>query len=462
MSKVISFLVSILFFSTLCVQQVAAIGAYTGPSCASQGILITVDTPANRLTDQAKAIIGIQQRIGVNVKIPDSVVQNTWEYYIIFLTHPDLTSEHITTFNNRILGSNPTRPETINGVLYRVYHWDLPTGLGKSSITGNVDNEYAIGLKHFEQSGAPTLPLINSSLGRGADICIGPEKQVTTTDTFLLYAGSCPLTMSDNYNSGTPITGTTVLNNVPSVAYGYRIDPGDHSTTINQKFRNPLKPVRITEIPGYNDLRFGDLQNQSIPLTPNPITGGSVNLPSQTRDNGTYTATIYVQQDCPTCGLKYVYACGSRVIKVGNAPTTPPTASGGTNSLASLAGGFNPNNAVLNGVIINAGKLAPASGKGCNNDNGVETAIGCVPTEPVALIKGVLTFSTRIAGGLTLLLMIFGAFEMITSAGNPDTLKKGQERFRDAIIGLLFIIFSVLLLQIIGVDILGIPGFKAP
>ena len=48
---------------------------------------------------------------------------------------------------------------------------------------------------------------------------------------------------------------------------------------------------------------------------------------------------------------------------------------------------------------------------------------------------------------------------MITSQGNPETVKKGQDQFSSAVIGLLFIIFSVLLLQFIGVDILSLPGF---
>ena len=56
-------------------------------------------------------------------------------------------------------------------------------------------------------------------------------------------------------------------------------------------------------------------------------------------------------------------------------------------------------------------------------------------------------------------MMILGVFGMITSAGNPDNLKAGQDRFTQALIGLLFVIFSVLIMQLIGVDILGIPGF---
>lgn len=96
---------------------------------------------------------------------------------------------------------------------------------------------------------------------------------------------------------------------------------------------------------------------------------------------------------------------------------------------------------------------------GLTGSGGVLTAVGCVPTDPVELVKSLLKVSVFIGGGLALLLMIYGAFLMITSAGNPDGVKKGSEQITNAVIGLLFIIFSVLLLQIIGVDILKIEGF---
>jgi hypothetical protein len=132
------------------------------------------------------------------------------------------------------------------------------------------------------------------------------------------------------------------------------------------------------------------------------------------------------------------------------------------------SGGFTANDALKNSVIkskcneddIKNGRCTSAAGITCNDDHGILTAIGCVPTEPKELIAGILRISTGAGGGIALLLMIFGAFQMITSAGSADALKAGQERFKDAIIGLLFIIFSVLLLQIIGVDILNIPGFS--
>lgn len=103
------------------------------------------------------------------------------------------------------------------------------------------------------------------------------------------------------------------------------------------------------------------------------------------------------------------------------------------------------------------GPTAPSAGISC--PGGLETAIGCIPTDPTEFVKGFLKFAVAIAGGIALLIMVFGSFKMITSAGNPDSLKEGQEMFTNAIIGLLFIIFSTLLLKIIGVDILGLGKF---
>lgn len=104
------------------------------------------------------------------------------------------------------------------------------------------------------------------------------------------------------------------------------------------------------------------------------------------------------------------------------------------------------------------GQVTSAAGQLCGG--GILTAIGCVPTEPRELVKALLKFAAGAGGGIAFLLMIAGAFQMIASAGNPEMVKKGSEQLSSAIIGLLFIIFSVLLMQVIGVDILGIPGFK--
>lgn len=91
---------------------------------------------------------------------------------------------------------------------------------------------------------------------------------------------------------------------------------------------------------------------------------------------------------------------------------------------------------------------------------GVLTAIGCVPTEPQALVSGVFRFVAAFAGAATLLIMFFGALQMITAAGNPEQVKKGMDQFTASIWGLVFLLIAVLLLKFIGVDILNIPGFS--
>lgn len=91
---------------------------------------------------------------------------------------------------------------------------------------------------------------------------------------------------------------------------------------------------------------------------------------------------------------------------------------------------------------------------------GVYTALGCVPTQTEPFINSLFRFSAAFGGGVTLLLMTFGALRILASAGSEQELKQGREQFAAAALGLLFIIFSVLLLQIIGIDILRIPGFK--
>ena len=89
----------------------------------------------------------------------------------------------------------------------------------------------------------------------------------------------------------------------------------------------------------------------------------------------------------------------------------------------------------------------------------IKTAIGCVPVgdlnEFAGWLLGKIIF---VASGIAFLLMAFGAFQIITSAGSPEKAKAGSELITSALSGLLFIILSVFLLKLIGVDILHIPG----
>lgn len=99
--------------------------------------------------------------------------------------------------------------------------------------------------------------------------------------------------------------------------------------------------------------------------------------------------------------------------------------------------------------------------QGCVNAGNSWTAIGCITTsDPQAFVAWLLSRAIGIAGGIAFLLMVFAGFQIITSAGDPKRLQSGKEMLTSAIIGLIVIIFAVFLLQLIGVQILKIPGWK--
>lgn len=95
-----------------------------------------------------------------------------------------------------------------------------------------------------------------------------------------------------------------------------------------------------------------------------------------------------------------------------------------------------------------------------NNGQGSWTAIGCIEADPGKFIAKFLGIGIGMAGGIAFLLILFSGFQIMTSAGNPEQLTAAKELMGSAIAGLLLIIFSIFLLQLIGVSILGIPGFK--
>lgn len=94
----------------------------------------------------------------------------------------------------------------------------------------------------------------------------------------------------------------------------------------------------------------------------------------------------------------------------------------------------------------------------CPKDN-IWTGLGCIPTgNTTNFIAWLLKFAIGIGGGIAFLLMLFGAFQLMTSSGDPERVQAGKQLITSALAGLLMIIFSVFLLELIGVDILQIPG----
>lgn len=89
----------------------------------------------------------------------------------------------------------------------------------------------------------------------------------------------------------------------------------------------------------------------------------------------------------------------------------------------------------------------------------VGTAIGEISTDPVGFVKSLFGIILSLSGGVALLLIILSGYKLMLSQGNPEKAQEAKETLTAAIVGLLFIIFSLVILQVIGVDILRIPGF---
>lgn len=92
-------------------------------------------------------------------------------------------------------------------------------------------------------------------------------------------------------------------------------------------------------------------------------------------------------------------------------------------------------------------------------DGGIWTAVGCIKHEPENIIQSIIKIGLSVAGGSALLMIMVSGFIFSISRGDPKRTGEAKEMLTSAIIGLLFIIFSVTILQFIGVSILKLPGF---
>jgi hypothetical protein len=86
----------------------------------------------------------------------------------------------------------------------------------------------------------------------------------------------------------------------------------------------------------------------------------------------------------------------------------------------------------------------------------IRTALGCIETHPGGFLVSIWSFLFNIGGGIAFLLMIIGSFFILTSQGQPERVKRGKEIFVGAIAGLFVMIAASFLMQLIGVDILGL------
>lgn len=83
-----------------------------------------------------------------------------------------------------------------------------------------------------------------------------------------------------------------------------------------------------------------------------------------------------------------------------------------------------------------------------------------IRTDPAGFVQSIFGILLSISGSIALVLIIISGYQLMVSRANPEKIQAAKERLTSAIIGLLFIILSLVILQVIGVDLLKIPGFN--
>ncbi|HUD44491.1 MAG TPA: pilin [Patescibacteria group bacterium] len=109
-----------------------------------------------------------------------------------------------------------------------------------------------------------------------------------------------------------------------------------------------------------------------------------------------------------------------------------------------------------NSETVGASNSQPSTEPTCDQ---IMTAIGGITTDPQGFIRSIFGILLSLSGGVALAIIIYNGYRLLISQGNPEMIKKARENITSGIIGLIFAILSLAILQIIGVNILHIPGF---
>jgi hypothetical protein len=97
------------------------------------------------------------------------------------------------------------------------------------------------------------------------------------------------------------------------------------------------------------------------------------------------------------------------------------------------------------------------------------TILGCVKTQlndftqtgaASSLIQMLLNVIFATAGGVAILYIIYGSFLVMTSQGDPERLAYGKRVIVGSIVGLILVLTSIMLVNLVAKGILRLPGFS--
>lgn len=106
---------------------------------------------------------------------------------------------------------------------------------------------------------------------------------------------------------------------------------------------------------------------------------------------------------------------------------------------------------------------APVPVAGCESAEYVDTDFGCVPLRsPIKFAVYIYNIGLGLIGGVGLLSIMYGGYLVMTSRGDAYQIKQGQRYIYYAIGGIVLAFLGLAVYQIIGGDVLRIPGFTSP
>lgn len=101
-----------------------------------------------------------------------------------------------------------------------------------------------------------------------------------------------------------------------------------------------------------------------------------------------------------------------------------------------------------------------ASFNKCNNcmkDGSVWTSLGCIKAaDPYAFVGQIITWAVILGAGLATAIIGFQGLQIVMAGDDPKKVKASQEAITAAISGLLLIVFSIMLMNILGIKILNL------
>lgn len=93
----------------------------------------------------------------------------------------------------------------------------------------------------------------------------------------------------------------------------------------------------------------------------------------------------------------------------------------------------------------------------CDDGISVNTALGCLAAgNPTKMVSQLLGWGAIVGAGIAFLMIVFAGIQIVLAGGDPKKIQAARELITSAITGLILIIFSVFLINLIGVDILGL------